>query len=77
MSRPLSSATVAAVGFTCKAFLNLGFASVTVNGLPTLAAALDHSNRTNGQGVVTGGYYHQNTAPYFADYITVSNHIST
>ncbi|RDB20473.1 Tafazzin [Hypsizygus marmoreus] len=53
MSALMSSATVTAVGLTCKAALNLGFCSVTVNGLPTLVAALEHSSRNNGKGVVT------------------------
>ncbi|KAF9008798.1 acyltransferase-domain-containing protein [Cyathus striatus] len=62
MSSLLSTATVAAVGLTCKAFLNSGMCSITVRGLPTLVAALEHSDtsRKNGQGIVT-----------------VSNHIST
>jgi hypothetical protein len=50
----LSRATVTAVGLTCKAFLNLGFCSVTVNGLPTLLNALEGDQRNMGQGIVTG-----------------------
>ncbi|KAG5644948.1 hypothetical protein DXG03_007413 [Asterophora parasitica] len=53
MSGLLSTATVTAVGLTCKAALNLGFCSVTVSGLHHLDAALAHKRRNNGQGVVT------------------------
>ncbi|TFK73013.1 acyltransferase-domain-containing protein [Pluteus cervinus] len=61
MSGILSTATVASVGLTCKAFLNLGYCgSVTVNGLTNLVRALESESRNRGQGVVT-----------------VSNHIST
>jgi monolysocardiolipin acyltransferase len=48
----LSRATVTAVGLTCKTFLNIGFVSVTVNGLPILTNALQNNSRR--QGVVTG-----------------------
>lgn len=70
MHRLLSTATVTAVGLTCKAILNIGFASITVNGLPTLLDALANSNNNHHKGVVTGRAYHQNTIdPLFADAI--------
>lgn len=50
----LSTTTVAAVGLTCKAFLNSPFCSVTVNGLPTLLDALNGEQRQKGRGIVTG-----------------------
>jgi len=49
----LSTATVATVGLLSKAFLRLGTASVTVNGLPTLLHALESQERNNGRGIVT------------------------
>ncbi|KAF8076060.1 acyltransferase-domain-containing protein [Lyophyllum atratum] len=53
MSGVLTRATVTAVGLTCKAALNFGFCSVTVNGFHNLRDALASSCRNNGQGVVT------------------------
>jgi monolysocardiolipin acyltransferase len=53
MQRVASAATVTAVGLLCKAFLNLGLATVTVNGLPTLLDALHSEERRNGRGIVT------------------------
>ncbi|TFY69955.1 hypothetical protein EVG20_g2925 [Dentipellis fragilis] len=53
MQRIVSAATVTTTGLLCKAFLNLGLASVTVNGLPTLMNALNDKERALGRGVVT------------------------
>jgi monolysocardiolipin acyltransferase len=52
MSGLLSTATITIVGLTCKAFLNLGFCSIAVNGLSTLLNALESKERNMGQGVV-------------------------
>ncbi|KAF8631273.1 hypothetical protein AX15_002599 [Amanita polypyramis BW_CC] len=49
----LSTATVATVGLLSKAFLKLGTASVTVNGLPTLLRALESQERDRSRGIVT------------------------
>lgn len=55
MSQLLSSAIISAVGLTCKAFLNSGLCSITVNNLPILLDALRcDSRRHSGQGLVTG-----------------------
>ncbi|KAA1470850.1 hypothetical protein DENSPDRAFT_775253 [Dentipellis sp. KUC8613] len=53
MQRIVSAATVTTTGMLCKTFLNLGLASVTVNGLPTLMNALNDKERALGRGVVT------------------------
>ncbi|KAJ8588783.1 hypothetical protein M405DRAFT_792596 [Rhizopogon salebrosus TDB-379] len=61
MSQLLSTATVTATGLFCKAFLNSGLCSVTVNNLCILLDAIrNDERRRRGQGVVT-----------------VANHIST
>jgi len=53
-----SRTIVTAVGLTCKAFFNIGFYSVEVNGLPILINALENdARRSNGQGLVTGLLY--------------------
>lgn len=74
----LSTSTVTAVGLSCKALLNIGFASITVNGLPILLDALENdAKRNSGQGVVTGGSF---VPPEFVKSPVippVSNHIST
>lgn len=54
MAALLSTVTVASVGLTCKAFLNFGFCSVVVNGLPNLIEALKDDRRNCGHGVLTG-----------------------
>lgn len=55
MERLLSALTVTTIGLTCKAFLNLGFASVTVRGLPNFLQILEDEGRvTDGRGVITG-----------------------
>ncbi|KAF8558976.1 acyltransferase-domain-containing protein [Imleria badia] len=48
-----SSAIISAVGLTCKAFLNSGLCSITVNNLPILSDALRSDRRHTGQGLVT------------------------
>ncbi|EIM84944.1 acyltransferase-domain-containing protein [Stereum hirsutum FP-91666 SS1] len=61
MRNLLSTATVATIGLTCKAFLNLGLCELTVNNHHILLDALkDEEKRKEGTGIVT-----------------VSNHIST
>lgn len=69
MSTVLSTVTVTTVGLICKAVINSGFCSITVNGLPTLIRALEDDRRSGGQGVVTGSYAHQiqNSPPPLAD----------
>ncbi|EGO27255.1 hypothetical protein SERLADRAFT_366794 [Serpula lacrymans var. lacrymans S7.9] len=52
-ARCLSTTTVAAIGLTCKAFLNSGFCTITVNNLTGLLDALNNKHRNEGQGVVT------------------------
>lgn len=54
MTGLLSTPTVAAVSWICKAFLKSPFCSVTVNGLPTLLDALHSEQRRSGRGIVTG-----------------------
>jgi monolysocardiolipin acyltransferase len=54
----LSAATVAAIGLTCKAYLNSGLCSISVRGLPYLLDALKSPERQSGQGVLTGERYH-------------------
>jgi len=55
MTRLLSPVTVAATGLLCKAFLNSGLCSITVNNLHILLDAIrDDERRRRGQGVVTG-----------------------
>jgi monolysocardiolipin acyltransferase len=43
-----------AVGLTCKAFLNLGLCSLSVDGLPHLLSELQSPRRQEGQGIITG-----------------------
>lgn len=80
MTSLLSTATVTAVGLTCKVFFNIGFFSVTVNGLPILLNALENDART--QGVVTGSLAPQNLYirnsfyPSFKSHLNVSVHFS-
>ena len=50
----MSPIVLSAVGLTCKAFLNSGLATITVNGLPILMDALHDDKRNNGHGIVTG-----------------------
>jgi hypothetical protein len=54
MHRLLSAATVTVVGLSSKALTHSAFASVAVNGLSTLTAALESPARDQGQGVLTG-----------------------
>ena len=61
--RLLSTAAVATVGLLSKAFLRLGTASVTVNGLQTLLHALESQERNNGRGIVTGNVASSRTTP--------------
>ncbi|KAG6877845.1 hypothetical protein C0993_003218 [Termitomyces sp. T159_Od127] len=49
----VSRATVTAVGLACKAFLNIGYCSLTVSGLHHLSDALKSPTRTDGQGLIT------------------------
>jgi hypothetical protein len=58
MQQILSAATVAAVGLTCKAYLNSGLCSISVRGLPYLLDALESTERQSGQGVLTGERHH-------------------
>jgi monolysocardiolipin acyltransferase len=50
----VSTATITVIGLTCKAFLNLGLVSCSVNGLSTLLHTLTSKSRDHGQGVLTG-----------------------
>lgn len=55
MRNLLSTATVATIGLTCKAFLNLGLCELTVNNHHILLDALkDEEKRKEGTGIVTG-----------------------
>jgi len=51
---PLALLTRYTVGLICKAFLNIGFGTMTVNGLPIFLDALRSARRHNGQGILTG-----------------------
>ncbi|KAI6047040.1 acyltransferase-domain-containing protein [Pisolithus marmoratus] len=53
MSQLLSTAVITATGLTCKAFLNSGFCSITINNLAVLLDALQHQSRRKGQGLIT------------------------
>ena len=65
----LSSVTVTAVGVTCKAFINLGFCSMTVNGLSVLLDALHSTERKNGRGIITGTHFVDSTDYSFSTYL--------
>ncbi|KAI0065174.1 acyltransferase-domain-containing protein [Artomyces pyxidatus] len=53
MSKLLSTATVATIGLSCKAFINLGLCSMSVHGLQNLLKALESAERKDGRGIVT------------------------
>ncbi|KAG5716067.1 putative lysophosphatidylcholine acyltransferase [Termitomyces sp. T112] len=53
MSAFVSTATVTTVGLACKAFLNLGYCSLTVSGLHHLHDTLSSPARNAGQGLIT------------------------
>jgi hypothetical protein len=50
----LSATTLTCVGLTCKAFIKLGWASLSVQGLHHLKDALNDETRLGGRGVITG-----------------------